>query len=428
MVNEHIQLDRNVWLLPKSGVLIDFAARDSAFSDTSFEAKSGEFKFAKWGKVNLLPQTMLDLVTRNHIKAKLLTTEEEYLYGAGLKIFKRTLVDGTERIEPAFHPDIQRFLNSFNHRRYIQRAINNYVNTANVFTEFVFNALRNVVSLKCHDSTDVRAGIIDLANGSGEVEQYGICPDWSKTPGEKNPLVVVDAYRPGQMQAKCIFHASRERMGQKYYSYPDWWGTMTWTEVSNLIPLFHRNGLKNGYNIKYLIKVPKSYFDRMANTDEEREAKRRKLREDFDSFFAGAENADKTIWSTYDLDASGRQQPGIVVETVGQTDSDKSYIELDRQANMNQAVGHGVLPQLAGIGDGSNKGTSGSELRIVSQLHTALKTPMPRQVLLEPFEIVARHNGWPAEYFVAFSDIEITTLDQNPTGKQRVVDNGQNNL
>lgn len=426
MANDHIQLDRNVWLLPGSGVVIDFAARDSAFSDTSFEAKSGEFKFAKWGRDNLLPQGMLDMVTRNHIKPKLLTTEEEYLYGAGLKIFRRDITGGKERIMPAAHPDMQRFLDGFNSKRYIQRAINNYVMTANVFTEFVFNALGNVASLACQDSTDVRAGLIDLSTGSGQVDRYGVCPDWSQPSSEKNPVWIVDAYRSQELQARAIYHAMRERMGQKYYSYPDWWGTMTWTEVSNLIPLFHRNGLKNGYNIKYLIKVPKSYFDRVANTEEEREAKRKKLREDFDGFFAGAENADKTIWSTYDLDASGKQQPGIIVDTVGQTDSDKSYIELDKQANTNQAIGHGVLPQLAGIGDGSNKGTSGSELRITSQLHTALKTPMPRQTLLEPFQIVARHNGWPTEYFIGFADVEITTLDQNPTGKQRVVDNGQN--
>lgn len=423
-MRNHIKLTDDLWMLPNSGVVIDFAARDSAFSDRNAEAKSGDFKFQKWGKNNLLPQEMIDLVTRNHLKPKLLTTEQDYLLGSGLKVFKKTIVDDKEKIVPASHYEMEAFLDSFDVESFMDRHANNFVMTSNYFVGFVFDALGRVASIKSHDCTNVRAAIIPP--DTDIIPAYGVCADWSNTASPtKNPLTIVDSLNPRIHQASAMMHGRLEQMGQPYYSWAAWWGTEQWTQVSNLIPLFHKNGLGNGYNIKYLIKVPKSYFDGVAKTDEERKKKREELRDQFDGFFAGTDNNEKSIFSTYDMDGQGKQLPGIIVETIGKTDADKSYIELDKQANLNQAAGHGVAPALVGLGDGSKFGGSGSELRIASQLHLAQKTPKPRSLLLKPFRFIGKRNQWPADHFIGFADIEITTLDQNPTGTQRTVDNGQ---
>lgn len=419
----HMQLADNIWYLPNSQAVIQFEARDSAFSDPNPKGKSGEFEFYKWGKNNLLPQEMTDLVVKNHLKPKLITEESNYLHGAGLRIFKKTIVNGKEKIEPAEHPEIQAFLDAFDSDEYIEQAIHNYVMTSNVFTQLVFDIKGRVVSLSCKDSTDVRAEIIDPT--IGQIRNYGICPDWSKGLSDKNPLIILPAYQADINQATAIYHGRKRQMGQKYYSYADWWGTETWTNVSNLIPLFHKNGLGNGYNLKYLIKVPNTYFSGKSTSEEELKKEKEKLRDSMDEKLAGAEKNEMNIFTTYDVGPSGQPQAGIMIETIGRTDSDKAYIELDKQANANQALGHNISPSLAGIATGEKLGGSGSEMRIASQLHIAQKTPKPRQILLKPFEIAKKRNGWPKEFYIAFADIEITSLDQNPTGTNGVVDNGQ---
>lgn len=412
MARAHLQLSSNLWYLPTSEIVVDFAARDSAFSGSDYEETSGDFKFMKWGKNNLQPQEMLDLATANHIKPKLLTTEEEYLFGTGPRVYRRVYdANGDETVKPSSHPMLNGFLDSFDSTAYMMRSANNLVYSANVFTSFVFTPLRTIASIACIDSTDIRAGVID-PKVSDQIQQYGICPDWSTSASEKNPVTVVPAYRSREFQVRAIYHSMRQQMGQKYYAWADWWGTRNWTIVSNLIPLFHKAGLKNGYNIKHLVKVPKSYFNSKGGSDEEIKKQQETLRDQLDSFFSGENNTDKSILTTYDVDNSGRQFPGIVIETIGQTNSDEKYLKLDERANVNQAIGHGVLPALAGIGDGSNKGTSGSELLLTSQMHSALKTSIPRYLLLRPFDIVAYHNGWPKDYFIDFGDVDLMAINQ----------------
>lgn len=420
-MQSQIRLADDLWYLPNEGIVFDFSARDSAFSDPAPEANSGEFKFMKWGKSNLLPQEMIDLVTKNHLKPKLIATEQEYLLGSGLRIFKKSIVNGKEKIERADQYAMEAFLDSFDHGAFMDRLSNNFVMTSNYFVEYVFTALGQVHSMQCYDCTQTRAGLI--LPGTSVIPEFGVCPDWSQTTSSTNPLTRIPALNLKALQANAMMHGRLEQMGQPYYSWAQWWGTENWTWVSNLIPLFHKAGLGNGYNIKYLIKVPKTYFDNIAKTDDEREKKRKELRDSFDGFFSGTDNADKSIWSTYDLDSKGNQMPGIMVETIGRTDSDKAYIELDNQANQNQAIGHGVAPALIGLGDGAKMGGSGSELRIASQLHIAQKTPRARQKLLNVFDPVAKRNGWPKDHYIGFADIEITTMDVNPTGKQAVAAN-----
>jgi hypothetical protein len=79
-----------------------------------------------------------------------------------------------------------------------------------------------------------------------------------------------------------------------------------------------------------------------------------------------------------------------------------------------------IDPTLAGY-DITGKLSSGSEKRNSYLIHIALKTPMPRKILLKWLYDVRDLNGWPPDMVFAFKDIEITTLDVNPTGTQNTV-------
>jgi hypothetical protein len=114
----------------------------------------------------------------------------------------------------------------------------------------------------------------------------------------------------------------------------------------------------------------------------------------------------------------GKPMPGVKITPLNNNNPSGEYIELDKQANINQASGHGINPVLAGIDTGGKLGGSGSEMRIAYQLHIALNTPIPRKLILKPFHLIHKLKGWnvtkPNRYF-DFLEIDITTLDENPT-------------
>lgn len=411
----------NLFHFEYPGLLVQFEARDSVFMDKSPTASSGAYEFVKWGKNNLLPQEMLDLVTRSASKPELINTKVMFMLGNGLSLNLRTLEDGQIKVQPTSDPAIEAWLDFIQADEYIERAAWNYEMTGNVFTELLFDEAGRIASLRCIDATLVRAEA--LKKGETAIQNYLICPDWSKSEGEDNPVTPVPAYQPGKLyiRTKAMLHTKAQQMGQSYYAFAPWWGSRDWTEVANLIPLFHKAGIKNGYNIRYLIKVPSNYFDDKAKNDEEKAKLKKQLAEEMQNFFTGEDKNGKSMFTTYTLDQAGKMWPGIMIEKIGNDESHKNYIELEKQANINQASAHGVLPSLAGFDTGGKLGGSGSELRIAYQLHISTRTPTPRKTLLKPFRLAAKLNNWPKGLEVGFRDIEITTLDQDPSGSRPVL-------
>jgi hypothetical protein len=224
----------------------------------------------------------------------------------------------------------------------------------------------------------------------------------------------VPSYSEKGTDKKVMFHGRNYTPGQAYYALPDWYGSLNWINLANEIPLWHLNGIKNGYNIRYHIQIPMSYFDRYK--ENERMEKREELRSQMTKWLSGAEGSGKTFLSF--IKSGGTETDQFKINPISADLKDDAYASIFEQSNQAMTSGHGISPSLAGI-ETAGKLSSGSEMRMAYQIYCELKTPGPRSILLQWLkEIVWKHNAWPKDIFPAFVSRQITNLDKNPNGVQ----------
>lgn len=406
----------------KSAALYEYTGQDVKNS-ASAAGKKGDFKWAKWGTDDKLPNKILEVIGNNHQAPTLIAKRRDIVYGSGPQLFRKVVLDGKESIEVASEPAIEEWMKLIQVRKYLRAAAYQYSYFHNVFTTLAMNTLgTQVVTLNVRDCTEVRAEIESLE--SGQIENYLLCGNWSKAGTKDFPILKVPAYSEGIEVQEPVFmvHSQDEVPGQRYYSWAPYWGGLNWTEISNLIPEWHIAGLQNGYNVKYHVKMPRRYFEELAGSSDETELK--KYREEWqskmDDYLAGKNNVNKTLISEFLTDEhSGKAYPGFEIIPIGGDNPHEQYIRLAEMANQSLASAHGIHPSLAGVDTGGKLGGSGSELRSAYQLQQ-LGAVIAREIILEPVSIAYKLSGFPPEFFIGFQDIDLTTLDKNPTGKQTV--------
>jgi hypothetical protein len=132
----------------------------------------------------------------------------------------------------------------------------------------------------------------------------------------------------------------------------------------------------------------------------------------------------KTILTKFFIDpVSNKPLPGFEILPLQQVDSDAQYLQLSKDFRINAASSVGIHPGLANVDTGGKLGGSASEMRIAALLHLSLRTPIPRTILLKPIQIAMKLMGFAPDLFIAPKDVELTTLDLNPTGNQSVITN-----
>jgi hypothetical protein len=413
-----VQLSDDVFFLQSSQTVVEFTAYDVVNSDKN-AGRAGDFKYAKAGADNNLPTNMIKLVTDNDSKPELLGKVASYFYGSGPQLYRRIIENGKIRIEAVVDARMEDWAEAVELDDYYLTAAYQWAYFAQVFTEFGLSAFGQVKRLKCRDFVHTRAEVIDPR--TGRIPHYLICDDWSKGIGDLNPLKSIRAYVEGieQYASDFMMQAKLPVPGQVYYGFANWWGSTNWTKVDNIIPLFHAAGLKNGYNIKYHVRVPKNYWERYP--EKQREAKKKEFRERMDKSLAGQENASKTIVSDFEFDPiSGKVIPGLEIIPLTNVNPDKSYLELAKLAKQFQASSHGINPKLAGVDQGGSLGSNSSEIRLAHQYTIATLTPIPRKQILKSVNLACKINGFNPDFFFGHRDVELTTLDSNPTGTQNV--------
>ena len=414
-------MGQGFYILKDAGAVVQITQPyqiDTNFSDGSV-LRAGAHEVAPWGSDNLKPQKMLKLTYGNHLKPQLIYTGRDFLMGARLGVFRRIISEtGGKKVlvlEPVIDPQMEDFLELIDADTVMRSAAFNLEFSHNYFVVQELNSRRQVSKITSFDCTDVRASVCRTR----QPEKYHIHPDWASVrPSELQSLPAMDRAeltRYGQFMQ----HGRDWTPGQKYYDAPPWWGTEQWTKVSNKIPLFHYNGLENGYNVKYHIKIPANYFDQFGPDQAKMRAAERQLVDSMNEMLGGVENVDKAFVSKFMIDpVTSLALPGWSIEPIANNMSDTAYDSVNTQANIAHTSGHGLDPSLAGIETGGKLGGSGSEKRISYQLHIALRTPNKRKLLLNIFNTAARINGYDRELVFGIEDIDITTLAENKSGTE----------
>lgn len=442
-----IHLSNDVWVSPPTGAIFAFSnttqntgnrsiGNDGQIANVPVDGKPAYIW--EWGEKNNLPTEREALIMQNNIVPTLLQTKRDITIGQGLYCYREEFRDGKRvQIPQEIPSEAKTFFKKINLKRYLRTACKNLIVHANTFTEFRKGLGGKIVGMEALESRHVRAGAQD---DEGWIREYFWCGNWrnpnsQSRAGQKFVVQRIPAFHPGRserMPDKFLLHCCDDLLTDDYYAIPTWAGGSTWIEVANAIPVFHKANLKNGYLIRYHIEIPRDYFtdyqlSAAATNDvlkqkvkDAEEAKKAEFTKKVNELLAGEQNAGRALFSFYEINRQlGKDFPGIKITPIQVDLKDEALLKLFERSNDANISAQGVHPTLAAI-QTQGKLASGSEIRNAFLMYVATKTPVPRDILLEPIELVHEVNGWGEGLKWGFLDIEITKLDENPAGAQEV--------
>lgn len=427
----------HVWASERSGTIYQFADTTNSRSKPQ-EKRYGKYKVVKWGKDNLLPYHHRQLLADNDIKQMLINTDVDITCGKGLVFYQLQdeNEDGKKEIRFIRDTELEDWRDEWMLNEKYSETVQDLKEFGNSWAEFIMSRDRSkCTSFISLDAVDCRLMVPDK-NSVRRDPATLLLADWKYQMLQEADIKEVNLLnfdRPDLSQyVKSALHIKIAYSGQPFYSLVEWHGTKNWTEVSNLIPKFHKSGLNGGYALRYHVKIPISYLeDRVAayKADGKSEAEAVKIikadiQSQVDTVLQGAENAHKSFQSF--VNDHMPNPTGWTIEKIETDLKDDSYIKLSDSADKKHARGHNLHPVLAGI-ETSGSLSSGSEILNLLNFHVAYKTPRIRRTAMRPLNLILKHNypeKWASGIRIGVEDVELTTVDKNPTGQQNVMQNG----
>jgi hypothetical protein len=405
---------------------------------TVLKSVANNLNYITWfDSKNQEPLKLLNLLLENNIAIPILTTKARFIAGKGIITYVEKVDDaGKKSLVVLQIPEIAKFLKDNNIAEIFFNAAKDIQILGNGFIEGIWSRDgKKVVGLHHRDSTYARLG---ERNKKGYSDYIYLCGDW-KNPilkGDDNDNVVaVRSYIPfdqtwdtseeitswkNAMQPSMMFHLKDYMPGFPNYSPPCWFGTKDWIELANLIPIWHKEGIKNGWNIRFLIEVSDAYFDGVPPEELNRE--REALQKAIDDCLAGEKNVSKSMF--FPMPHNLFTDKGVIRITPVPFDlHDDAFTTLFTHSNTATTSGFTLPPALAGI-EQSGGISSGAEMEHAYNIWIHGHAPQYRTPLIDVLNKIAKINGWDVAYpglTFGVENIELTTLDKNPTGIQNTI-------
>lgn len=391
-----------------------------------------------WGNQDWVPVStndnvineMLTLVWNSPTKPRLLDQAKEFILGAGFKLFREEISEeGKEVFKRVQNPKLRSWFRAKRIQgKFLEPAALSLAFMEQAYVLWVENE-DGSISLETIQPNKVR--IVRPAEGE-PISHVIVSPYFGTVDSQKMDRAIevpVFDWENPLKNAVSVMILKKAQIGSDFYNSGLWWGTKVWTEIDNLVPEYHQSGLKNGYNFKLLIEIDESYFimegESLLDEVTVKEVEKRKdaFCAQMDDYLAGVKNTDKALVIIGKLaDDMGKDKRLIRVTTIDNKMTDDAYMNLTKMSGMKQAQGHGILPSLAGIAEGDKLGGSGSELEHSVMFQVRYMTPSYRRLLKETLDFALEAMGFDlAEGEFMPTDIEMTTLAQNPTGQQPVL-------
>ena len=423
-----------------------------------------ELKVAPWGSDNRFPQEVANQMDYCGVGKATLDWKAKALYGNGL--FYGTIKDyddtGKEVFEfarPGKYPEIDRFFRENNKLvRFYSEFNQDWVWFANCFPEMVLSGDGTKIAKWVHqESCDCRFKQMD---NSGDINRVYISKLWGSTadqfvklkPKEKVSgtsatqmprlvdqkhlleLVSLDMYNAHEDLVEqtqrykklrnFILPVQYPSPNKTYYQLASWDGARLagWVEIAAKIPTLMKALYEQGFNLKYHIEIPATYWTLKFGPEtwtnfkpEEKEAKQRELLVEMDKFLKGADNAGKSFISFFDINRDGEEINRIKITTIDNKNNIDKELLASSAANSEIMFAMQVMPDLIGAGTpgarATNSAGSGSNLREGKLIYDA-QLYVEREMILEPLLLTQKFNQWPEEVVFRFRDVVLTTTDK----------------
>lgn len=400
--------------------------RDQSYGDQIlYNAKSqkGLIEHVKWGPGDNYPNMMRKLMNSNNMIRSQLTTWRDMIWGSGPRFYTREIVDRKVVAEPYYVPELEEWAEEIDLKRYEIAAINQLPDNGNVFTRFEWDFIKKIPRLSVSDSFHTRIKFPD--DQLKGIQEYATNPYFGEMMHfDHLETVAIPKFDPDRLPIDMvqIYHGKEDIPGNPFYSFPSWWAAADWIELANLIPRFHISGIKNGYNIKYLIKVSRDYFGNKKGgkvlSDAEEKEQWGKFESSLRGMLSGEDQVNKSIMIKSPRGMDGKLLESVDVQPLKNEMSDDAYSNILEMANLAVTNSFSLMPTLSGTNPGKGN-DSGSQVRVMADYQQHFRTAILREIITDPVNRALRMMGYKNVYR-AFDSVQITTLDDNPAGTQKV--------
>ena len=387
--------------------------------------------YATWGDSNCFPDDAERTIRATSVLQTGLNYKARCCYGQGVVPVKVSGFDdnNNEIFEPVRDRDILNYLRGLAFRNYHTAAFRDLIKFGNAFPLLVFNnAGDKIVRVQILNARHCRISV-----DKTKLLMYG---DFKNSYPAKGETVVYDMLNEddpfydlqwrrdtGQLKGVKAIAFPRIRnyfSNNDYYAAPDWQSAQEsgWIDIAHKIPEFLNRAYQNAMHLMWHVQIPATYWEKQFPRSEYKNVEqRKKLIQDFmDKFekeLTDTKNANKSLFTHYYIDESGRTNGDWKVERLD------GEIKADDRLSMSAAANSEILFSLmvnpsvlgAGMPGGPYSGNagSGSDIR-EGLLVSMILSHIEKQAVLDPVELMFEYNGI-HDIDLKYRNITLATLD-----------------
>lgn len=369
----------------------------------------GGVSVVPWGPDDQMPRMVRDLLERNNIGPGILARKLGLIYGQGVSLYRTVVREGEVVQEWTQDEQVQSWLDSWDYRRYVREALQEYLHLGGHFTKYqCAKSVRIgkpwIHSLKCLPSADCRLVWPDphLTPTLDDIREIlvGDMERWRQL----QIFPRFDKWHPAAHEAAVDYHSLRS-FGRNLYAISSFHGSIPWMQDANDIPEIVRALNDNVIAAAYIVHEPQAYWEEkrnalIADNQEWTEAKlsreldklRDQITRQIADVMAGKHNAGKFFTCVDFVDEQGHEQ-SWKIEPI-ELNLDK-YIQaqkdISKMADSATTSAMGLSPALSNIIiDG--KSDSGSQMLYALKIFYGADTVVPEQIVLEALNDAIRIN------------------------------------
>jgi hypothetical protein len=399
------------------------------------------YQLSPWGTNNKFPQDADDLITKIGVLNTGLRFIRNVIIGQGIFPCKVEGFDddGNEVLKVLDNPGVRKFCGSRMVRRYMEKAIRDFLKFGPAFPELIPNAdgsqmvgINSINAMHCRYTA---------ANDQGEIDNCLVYGKWPNIPSDKTEykaIPVLSEYDPEEdlerrrldrkIKGTFIYPLKDSWSNKDYYSAPAWWPTKEagWLEIAILIPKFLKKAYENQISWKWHVKIPYAFWDKKFpiadfKTLDLRKAAIAKYLDDLETNLTAPENANKAIITFFEIGPGGKAEEQWEINALDNKYKDGDQLITSAAANSEILFSLMINPNVLGAGmpGGTYAGNQGgSNIREAFLVNIANSWP-DRQNLLDPIELFLRYNGV-KDVELRFRNTILTTLDTGAGTKKTI--------
>jgi hypothetical protein len=402
----------------------------------------GDYILFPFGSNNDLPDVLKEVVQTNYIAPGILKKKTQLIWGKGPLLYRERISEGVLVREYVEDDEITAWLESWDYRTYLLKAITDYQHIEGVFSRLELSKGARIgmpsVSKVVHIYPD-RTRLATTKNSTTKAPTHAVTSDLSfanvHATNVYNVYPLFDFNKPFDNR-NSVFYSNMYSFCTDYYTVPDLYGSLEWLRRSTAVPIIFKALSKNSINIKYHFISPQIFWDNKREQIEENCRTRgvvykeqmlldyqRNFLKKIADVLSGDENTGKYLHTTktFYLEGVNLVEAGWEIKTIDQNIKDFVNAQIAISQRSDNALSSGLNLHSA-LGNVSESGKSDSGSEQIYALKTFLQTgiSIPEMIIMKAINYALMVNFPKKKLKLGFYH-EIPEKEQDIAPKKRIL-------